>query len=95
VEIYIDKTISSSDMFIHYSSNGSGRRTGCWRETYRSIGAHRGFVLFRTLCTLLYHCTRVGECRIVYVIHTFLGRKEWEKKRQRSEFFPTRLYLEI
>ena len=36
-------------------------------------------VFFRTLCTLFYHCTRVGECRTVYVIDTFyLGIKEKE-----------------
>jgi hypothetical protein len=27
--------------------------------------------LFRTLCTLFYHCTRVGECRTMCVIDTF------------------------
>ena len=31
----------------------------------------QGVFLFRTLCTLFYHCTRVGECRTVYVIDTF------------------------
>ena len=29
------------------------------------------FFVFRTLCTLFYHCTRVGECRTVYVMDTY------------------------
>ena len=36
----------------------------------------QGVFVFRTLCTLFYHCIRVGECRTVYVIDTFLLEKK-------------------